>query len=1180
MRLKDKMPINELASKAAALVKVSSNTTSQSMASSNPQINVVPAIVEDYDGEDFEPDEIPEQLKDECLVNFFRCRYKERPELKTKYEALPQKNERDQRGRIGREIDRIEKLRNGFDETERNKPDIELFKYRQTMWRRHAIGTCRDNFVNVEARVAEWIKCNKFKSKAESDRRIELEKKILTAVSHWKPPDEPSTLPKILQDAKKAEEEAAALIKDPLTYLIEKATKRFKAKKEESKPPSLQRRETIDTSRKFELPEDSYGISVHKITLRQSDKSCPSSYMSYGTDRYPLSEILLASDTNPLTKRCEPNTIRHFHFPANNMHWIEEAIARYHGEETPGEFNYRKHGKYCEKSSNLLCRQFWTSLQHGGIYDPVHARHMRSHCSLITPDTACGAEPITGSKNFVIFMPYLHWETHRRRKKMTEIMKEVTEEYHRDRPHVTESLREEITKTAEELYLRHARQLTDFLSLEEAAKKKKEKPLKPGEKRKKRGALGEYLLQVARIYDALDIEPDVRILRDHLHKDPPLHARRTLDQSYYWKLQNTDGRDEDQVVYRETKRGKNISRTSRVIMVDQLWLYILDDSRSNISSIECNADEADTIISSFPRRWGRNKPDWSGVHKGIRARLDHLREGEIQSVYDVALLIMNQCSTVFFDRTKPVDERPEVLDIFSNALSHVSGMKCISFESFWRQLEKLSSGDHQQADFEATARKYLNINPEGELLRETHDIIEELRMMSHIFTEQLHVVEQFTSHLQNLREKEEKKQTTEMKMLDVMVEVRKLLEERLKKEDDQTDVLSSQSGTPLQTDDSTENGSAGHDHLATSQAIRDENATLTGTGTNPGPNSPAMNSTGVAEPQPTSSRGIPAAEGAADASCQTTISVAKISIPENTIQFAQDVGREMSGRRAELQKLEQSTVYVSDQLKDLLDLKQQQASIIEAKYALKRADESVSQGRSIMLFTIVTIVFLPLSFMSSVFGMNAKDFADAKGDPNMSLRHIFKLLFPISVGVIIISLALAFSTFIRSLFYFIGSVIWAFISEYSYARYVWHICVRIFNKITKRTEKPKDHKSDGFYGLKNEAVRWIYGRKERSKLKKEWTKAKLLEKERLEKLANGGVAVREGSRAGLSTGMSNGDASAHGALIEGEGLSAAGTNNSNGVSGSARDSVHGKGRRFRGNRLRGSGGNLSDKSAV
>ncbi|KAH6712755.1 hypothetical protein BKA61DRAFT_484150 [Leptodontidium sp. MPI-SDFR-AT-0119] len=718
------------------------------MASSNPEINVTPA--EGYKGEDFVPDEIPEQLQDECLVNFFRCRYADRPALEAGYE-------KPQRGRIRREITRIDKLREGFEETDRNKPDIELFEYRKAMWRRHAIDTCKDNFNQIEARVTKLIASKKFKTKEDSDRH-----------------------------AKKAEEEAAALAKDPLTYLVEKVAKRFEPKKEKPKRPSSEPRETIDTSRKFEHPKDSYGISVHKITLKQSDTSCPSSYMSYSTDRYPLSEILLASDTNPLTEKCKPNTIRYFHFPANNMHWIE--------------------------------------------------------------------------------MPYLHWETHRRRKKMTDIMKEITEEYHRDRPHVTESLREELAKSAEELYLKHARQLTDFLSLEEAAQKKV-KP-KMSKEPNKRGELGEYLLQIAKIYDALDIEPDVRILRDHLHKDPPLHARRTLDQS-------------------------------------------------------------------FPRRWGRNKPDWSGVHKGIRARLDHLREGEIQSVYDMALLIMNQCSTVFFDRTKPVDERPEILDIFSNALSHVSGMKCISFESFWRQLHKLSSSDHQQADFEATARKYLNINPEGELLRETHDIIEELRMMSHIFNEQLHVVDQFTNHLKNLREKEEKKKTAEVKMLDVMVEVQKL---------------------------------------------------------------------GAVANQPQTSDRATVAKETADSGSRTTI-----SIPESTIQLAQDVGHEISSRLAELQKLEHSTVYVSDQqLKDLLSLKQQQASIIEAKYALKRADESVTQGRSIMLFTIVTIIFLPLSFMSSVFGMNTKDLADANGNPTMSLKHIFKLLCElISPSLLILSLNLA-----------------------------------------------------------------------------------------------------------------------------------------------------------------------------
>jgi len=80
------------------------------------------------------------------------------------------------------------------------------------------------------------------------------------------------------------------------------------------------------------------------------------------------------------------------------------------------------------------------------------------------------------------------------------------------------------------------------------------------------------------------------------------------------------------------------------------------------------------------------------------------------------------------------------------------------------------------------------------------------------------------------------------------------------------------------------------------------------------------------------------------------------------------------------------------QLNHLLSLKQQQASIIEAKLALRRADESVIQGRSLMLFTIVTIIFLPLSFMSSVFGMNASDFDAPGGGNNMSLKHQFRII--------------------------------------------------------------------------------------------------------------------------------------------------------------------------------------------
>jgi hypothetical protein len=76
----------------------------------------------------------------------------------------------------------------------------------------------------------------------------------------------------------------------------------------------------------------------------------------------------------------------------------------------------------------------------------------------------------------------------------------------------------------------------------------------------------------------------------------------------------------------------------------------------------------ETIITSFPRRWGKNKPDPSAVHKSIRTRLRTAREDEVRSVFDLALIIVDQCSRVFFDRSKSIDRAPNLVDIFADAI--------------------------------------------------------------------------------------------------------------------------------------------------------------------------------------------------------------------------------------------------------------------------------------------------------------------------------------------------------------------------------------------------------------------------------------------------------------------------------------------------------------------------------
>jgi hypothetical protein len=183
---------------------------------------------------------------------------------------------------------------------------------------------------------------------------------------------------------------------------------------------------------------------------------------------------------------------------------------------------------------------------------------------------------------------------------MAKVTEHVTRKHRGNRSHATESMTDEL-KNAMDYFVTGRADSDPVISsfrkekekntkrakkaqrkkeekAEKVRRKRQELPTQAGAAVKPWGPLGKYLIQISQLYEAMDIEPDVQMLRDYLHEEPPLHSRRTLDQSYYWKLANTDKRDEDQVVYRATKQGKNISRTTRVVMVDQLWLYILDES--------------------------------------------------------------------------------------------------------------------------------------------------------------------------------------------------------------------------------------------------------------------------------------------------------------------------------------------------------------------------------------------------------------------------------------------------------------------------------------------------------------------------------------------------------------------------------------------------------------------------
>ncbi|RYO91624.1 hypothetical protein DL766_003197 [Monosporascus sp. MC13-8B] len=618
----------------------------------------------------------------------------------------------------------------------------------------------------------------------------------------------------------------------------------------------------------------------------------------FPNQKIPMDKILTGEHENPLMQKCPRDTIRYFHFPTNNMSWIETAIARYYNEE-PQAINDRKpYDPTAGKTQKLLAREFWRGQMHGtgsASADPVQGDQSSNSDSPSSPTT--GSFP-GNDKNIALFLPYLHWETSSRRAKMVQVINEVMG--HEVKP-------PRLSNVVEETKKKHSKNRGNL---------KQELPLKY------KTLLGTYLMTVAKVADEMDFEADERLLREYVKADAPLHIRRTLDQYYFVTLDDTSQRDKDQVVYRGTKAGHSLpSDTTRVVMVDQLWLWILDDT----------------------------------------------------------LIIIDQCSRVFFDRTKPLDKRPEVMDLFASAIGNVTEMTSIAYGSFWERTA-LHASNMLPNSPSKPGNQYLNINPEGVLFKEAQDITEELKIMKRIYTEQLNVVKDFKRHLFHPTGKDTPQGETAM--------LKKLL----------LDVAKNQTASKDRTD-----------------SFNDE-----------------------------------------ETRSQSEALEATLHEAEGTLEL-------IESRQAEIQDLEDSALRTCQQLQDLLSLKQQQASIVEAKAALQRADESVKQGRAIMAFTIVTIFFLPLGFFAAFFGMNNAETSDATW---MSLNEQIAYMFGLSAVVIAISISIAFSPWIRTIIRVVLRVPYHVLDEYTQLRDKW-------------ARSPLNHVT-----LEQKTNRWLQGRKNRRQAQK------------------------------------------------------------------------------------------------
>ncbi|KAI0111178.1 hypothetical protein GGR51DRAFT_557585 [Nemania sp. FL0031] len=605
------------------------------------------------------------------------------------------------------------------------------------------------------------------------------------------------------------------------------------------------------------------------------------------------------------------------HIPSNNMTWVEEAIACYYGEDRPDR-NQMRYGDESSQAARLLQESFWRGQQYGDATKP-RSRFMRPFCDLITPNRS----PIElRSDNIVLFAPFLHWETSRQLTLFTRKIEKSLAANATRRRRKTYLDRQERGKKRRGLHTRAASYLMRLEKGDDEIQQRQSFRLglsafpdvyrilvgPRGKYYRSKHPLGQYLLHAARLYEELHNYQDSSLIQKYLFADPPLHPRRTLDQGYHTTVQTTRPRDRNQVVYRATttpessyhqfdhtkgqwtcpvydhaveecaKCRENIRRLSRMVMVDQLWMWVLDQK---------------TIITCFPKRYGLHGRDPSGVFEAIQSRLDRGRS--IHSVFEIAQIILDECSNTFFDRMKDTSGQPQVLDIFSEAIRNVSRKQALESQRLWNWIDRARAITRQQGRHRNLIIPAWTTSTEGGLERDIQDIVEELEIMISVNKTQSDLYMKFIHHASKVMN---------------------------------------------------------------------------------GNRTPGI--------------GI-------DASHPVGLDSSEVQLGAATLMA------KVKDRVDYLESLLKTASNAAELVKSLSQLRQQQDSVIQALQSIKLSLDSIDQGRTLMVFTVITIIFSPLSFLSSIFGMNNREF----GNDQWKISDQFKYIFSISIGVTVFALIFA-----------------------------------------------------------------------------------------------------------------------------------------------------------------------------
>ena len=615
---------------------------------------------------------------------------------------------------------------------------------------------------------------------------------------------------------------------------------------------------------------------------------------------------------------------RWYHLPANNMAWTEALFAKI-GVDYPS--------------------QMWAGQVHGSSHP--NGRFMRPHAQNIRSWIGKVGQDVT-----TLFMPYLSYESSSGRLKMSNtIDRELRSDFTRGQ---IDTLIQNLKKRSQ--IQRVMRLPVSLIDIPQSRSSfpiyepwTAEKLINTASSTKSTAvqdtlSLNELQQEFSHGQSILSNPPhlgqeqhlssysglaDELLIKAYLNHKPPLHVRRTLDQSFYYMLADTRKRDRDQVVYRyvkralegevETEAAQNQGddhvggkarldperskklQDAKLFMVDQLWLWIIP---------ACGNSKSDIVVSNFPQRWHQATYDPSDLQDLV---LNYTGRPPVTSVYDLVTLITTRCIGVF-DRSQ-VSSDLQFLDFFESSIGNAANKETSLFTTFSKISERLNKLDGRRLKGRRarTLDSLFDITKETKLLVEVKDIRDEIEMILSILTDQRSVLNDLASAIKCIDEDIEKK-------IKITIEARKKFRRVYNRES------------------------------------------------------------------------MPQRRGFEKLLFRERHQMVKTNIDD-------------------FRRMDEHAKEIYDALNHLLDLKQKQANAWEARFAREGGEEVAKQGMTILVFTIVTIIFLPLSFLASFFALNVAQYPKdpASGDTTWELGYLSQYLFGVSVAVSVPFILIAFS---------------------------------------------------------------------------------------------------------------------------------------------------------------------------